>query len=312
MHKYMKKIIYIAISFIVSLTSCKGTWLMYDTSQKDRIAFIEVLQTHTASFALIAENEIRVSAEVFLMGQPSERERKFVFEPVPVPENDSIKIGNLKYKVVSARPNVDYSLGELSLPAGAVSAKFDIILHRTKEMSGGNYLRVGLKIVENDEFAPVSPDSSSTRTIITPYYYIYVNDGDPACPFWWIDGKNSIGWHYDLGRYYPEKFRRMLKLMHDTKDTNPIFYEYCVSHCGYNLDAEPDKALNNNMVVFWRQAYSSAWAKYVFIPMFEHYKQYYSEHPDDPNFELMGSEYVNRKARIGWGNPHSGKYGFFN
>ena len=60
----MKKIIYIAISLIVSLTSCKGTWLMYDTSQKDRIAFIEVLQTHTASFALIAENEIRVSAEV--------------------------------------------------------------------------------------------------------------------------------------------------------------------------------------------------------------------------------------------------------
>ena len=139
-----------------------------------------------------------------------------------------------------------------------------------------------------------------------------MNDGEPACPFWWIDGKNSIGWHYDLGRYYPEKFRRMLKLMHDTKDTNPIFYEYCVSHCGYNLDAEPDKALNNNMVVFWRQAYSSAWAKYVFIPMFEHYKQYYSEHPDDPNFELMGSEYVNRKAQIGWGNPHSGKYGFFN
>ena len=74
----MKKIIYIAISLIVSLTSCKGTWIMYDTSQKDRIAFIEVLQTHTASFALIAENEIRVSAEVFLMGQPSERERKFV------------------------------------------------------------------------------------------------------------------------------------------------------------------------------------------------------------------------------------------
>lgn len=304
------KLLYI-IGALAVFTACKDTWLMYDTSQKDHITFRGPSKLNTASFALLSDNDIKINAEVFLMGQPSSIDRKFVLEPVDAEEGNAIKIGNLSYPVVSARPGVDYSLGELVLPAGAVKADIDITLHRQPEMLGDRYVRVGLKLVENQEFAPLATDSSKTKDIISPYFYIYVTDGEPACPFWWKNG-NKLGWHYDLGNYYPEKFRRLLSYMHATKDTNPVFYEYCVTHCGYYLDAEPNKELNNNMNVFWRQAFSAAWAKYVFIPMYNYYKQYYEEHPDDPNFEKMGSEHVNIKASIGWGDPLHGKYGFFN
>lgn len=308
----MKNRLLYIMAALAFFTSCKDTWLMYDTSQKDHITFTEASKINTASFALLSENDIRVKATVFLMGQPASRDRKFVLETVGAAEKDSIKIGKIKYPVISARPGIDYSIGDLVLPAGEVKADFDIVLHRQPEMLGDHYVRVGLKLVENNEFKPLATDSTKKDAIISPYYYIYVTDGEPACPFWWKNGNAPAGWHYDLGNYYPGKFRRMLSYMHATKETNPVFYEYCVTHCGYYLDAEPDKELNNNMNVFWRQAFSSAWAKYVFIPMYNYYKQYYEEHPDDPNYEKMGTEHVNIKASLGWGDPLYGKYGFFN
>ncbi len=66
------------------------------------------------------------------------------------------------------------------------------------------------------------------------------------------------------------------------------------------------------MLKFWRQTYMSAWAGSVFCPLYEYYEKYYAEHPDDPNFEVMGSDKVNINNRVGWGDPRSGRYGFLN
>lgn len=308
----MKKYIFLITIALAAISACKGTWLMYDTSQKDHITFKEELQVHTASFAMIHEDEIQIKATLYLMGQLSDKDRRFALEAVPCVEGDSINIAGTKYQVVEARPNIDYTLGDMVFPAGETTATLNITLHRQPEMLGDKYVRVGLKLVENEDFTPVPPDSSKTREILSPYLYIYVTDGEPACPFWWRDGKNKPGWHYDLGNYYPAKFRKLLDFMHSTETSSPVFYEYCVEHYGYYLDAKPDKAKNNNMKVFWRQTYASAWAKYVFIPLYNYYKQYYAEHPDDPNIEPMGTELVNQKAQTGWADPLSGKYGFFN
>mgnify|MGYP000785138500 FL=1 len=56
----------------------------------------------------------------------------------------------------------------------------------------------------------------------------------------------------------------------------------------------------------------AAWATYVFCPLYEYYEQYYKDHPDDPNLEVMGSDNVNINAFKGWGDPRSGRYGFLN
>lgn len=179
-------------------------------------------------------------------------------------------------------------------------------------MKDGAYVRVHLRLVPFENFEPLPADSSSSQSIKTPDFQVYVNDGDPACPSWWKPtAKADPGWDYDLGNFYPAKFRMLLDLFHKTAETNPVFYEYCVAHYGENLDAEPSSD-NNKMLKFWRQTYMSAWAGSVFCPLYEYYEKYYAEHPDDPYFEVMGSDKVNINNRIGWGDPRSGRYGFLN
>lgn len=51
-----------------------------------------------------------------------------------------------------------------------------------------------------------------------------------------------------------QKFRKLLEYYHATEVTCPSFFNYCVEHYGYYLDADPDKELNNNMNTFWRHA----------------------------------------------------------
>ena len=64
------------------------------------------------------------------------------------------------------------------------------------------------------------------------------------------------------------------------------------------------------MNTFWRKRYASAWARYVFIPLYEYYAAWYAAHPDDPDVEPVGT--VNQNARIGWSSPTDPYYGFFN
>lgn len=197
------------------------------------------------------------------------------------------------------------------IPAGEVSTTINVRLKRQPEMKGGSYVRVHLRLVPYGNFEPLPADTINT-TVMSPEFQLYVNDGDPACPTWWRPASSKpAGWDYDLGNFYPSKFRKLLEFYHKTAETNPTFYEYCVAHYGENLDAEPN-ADNFKMTRFWRQTYMAAWASEVFCPLFEYYEQYYKDHPDDPNFEPMGTESVNINALIGWGDPRSGRYGFLN
>lgn len=306
----MKKILSItAIAFM--LASCNGTWLMYDTNQVPEIYFEEALQTHSSSFALIPEDTVVVYNSVFVMGMPADHDRTFTIEYIPAADTATFTTGNVSYPVKTARPGIDFSIEDLYIPAGAVQSTMKINIYRTAEMSEGCYMRIGFRLTENDNFKPCATDSSSTQRIMTPEYYYYVTDGEPSCPTWWRNGNSTPGWNFNWGKFYPDKYRRLLEYYHTTKETCPPFYNYCVEHYGYNLDAEPSSE-NNKMNTFWRQAYMAAWAKYVAMPLYEYYLKYYSEHPDDPNYEMMGDSNVNIKLQIGWGNPMSGTYGFMN
>jgi len=321
----MKKRILIIMAFMAALVGCKGTWLMYDTSQTDHIYFQEGTQKHIYSFALLDTDTISVSTTVYLMGVPSSEDRTYKVSSVDVQQGDTISVGAITYPLVSAVEGVDYTLGDLVIPAGATSGTLTVNLLRSAKMLDSCYVRVGIKLDTSDVFLPCATDSTRTTAIMSPYYYVYVNDGEPACPVWWRNASAADpGWDYDLGNFYPEKFRKLLALYHDCEQTAPVFYQYCAEHYGENLDAEPDKKLNNNMLKFWRQNYMTAWAKYVFVPLYQYYYSYYGYdvyektgdksdlHSDYPNFEGMGTNSVNIKNRIGWGDPMDGTYGFFN
>ncbi len=308
----MRKIIYPIIAALPFLASCDGTWIMYDTDQKDHIYFQDRQQVLTKSFALLSGSEIDVEAHVCIMGNVSDRDRSFRLESVPSEEGDTIVFGGITYPVISAREGIDFEVGDCVLPAGSTSTDVSVRLKRQPEMKKGAYVKVLLRLVPSGNFEPLPADSSDTQSIKSPDFQVYVNDGDPACPSWWKpNSRSEPGWDYDLGNFYPAKFRMLLDLYHKTAETNPVFYEYCVAHYGENLDAEPS-ADNNKMLRFWRQTYAAAWADYVFCPLFEYYEKYYAEHPDDPNYEVMGSDKVNINNRVGWGDPRSGRYGFLN
>lgn len=307
----MKKIIYPLVAAMLSLVSCNDTWVMYDMGQKDHLYFQDRKQTIIKSFALLSVDEIDVSAKVYVMGNVSDQDRQFKVESVPTPEGTVMTLGGEQYPIVSAREGIDFEVGECVIPAGEVSATLNIKLKRQPEMKEGNYMRVAVKLVPFENFDPLPRDTIQTGAYRTPDFQVYVNDGDPACPSWWKAGTNAPGWDYDLGNFYPAKFRKLLEFYHKTEETNPTFYEYCVAHYGENLDAEPN-ADNFKMVRFWRQTYMAAWASEVFCPLYEYYEQYYKDHPDDPNFEVMGTENVNINGKVGWGDPRTGRYGFLN
>lgn len=307
----MKRLIYTLIVCLPFLASCDGTWVMYDNAQKDHLYFQDRIQTIMKSFALLSQDEIEVSANVYVMGNVSDVDRPFKVESVDTPEGTVLTFGGVEYPVISAREDVDFEVGDCVIPAGEVSTTVNVTLKRQPEMKNGGYVRVHLRLVPYENFEPLPADTTSS-VVMSPDFQVYVNDGDPACPTWWRPSASKpAGWDYDLGNFYHAKFRKLLEFYHKTAETNPTFYEYCVAHYGENLDAEPSSE-NNKMVRFWRQTYMAAWATYVFCPLYEYYEQYYKDHPDDPNLEVMGSDNVNINAFKGWGDPRSGRYGFLN
>ena len=302
----MMKNIYLLFAVALIAVSCKGTWLMYDTDQTPMIYIEESLQTKSSSFALIPEDEITITQEVHITGEPSDRDREFAIEYFNAEEGETFSTGNTSLPVSTARLGTDFDVENLLIPAGEVKASFTITIHRQPEMLD-KYLLIGIKLSENEEFKPCTPDSLSSGKILTPYYKFYITDGEPTCPSGWhSNAKAPLGWDFSWGNFYPQKFRKLLEYFHATEETNPTFYAFAVEKFGYNLENPTGEEK------FWRNAYAAAWAKYVAMPLYDYYVKWYAEHPDDPYFEEMGDDKVNINSRIGWGNPMSGRYGFLN
>ena len=271
------------VTAVLSLVSCKGTWLMYDTGQKDRLYFEVLPNPEEVSFALILDETIEYKTTVRMMGMPVDYDRTFHIEYIPAKEGEMHNNGTTDMPVLTAREGVDFKMGELVIPAGAVEADVNITLLKSDEMAG-NYMKLTFKVVEDDEFLPMDPDRTDLRAIASPQFSLLVNAGDPACPSWWnasASGDDLFGWSMYLGRFYPDKFRKMLEYYHAIEEKNPSLYEQLVVQYGENLDKE------GLSPTFFQTDSPAMWGTYVLLPLYNYYLEYYTEHPEDPNFETQ-------------------------
>lgn len=296
----MKTIIKLmCIAAALALVSCQGTWLMYDTSQKDRLYF-EVLPTpEIVSFALITDETIDYKTTVKMMGMPVDYDRTFHIKYIPAEDGEVYNNGADNIPVLTAREGIDFSMEEeLVIPAGAVETDVNITLQKTDEMSD-NYIKLTFRIVEDEEFLPMDPDSTDLRAIASPQFSLLVNAGDPSCPYWWGYETSTdvmLGWQKTVGTFYPDKFRKMLDYYRAIENKNPSLYEQLLELYGENIDKE------GLSLGFWQSENSAMWATYVLIPLYNYYKDYYEQHPDDPKKENFADRGTSGEY---WANPLS-------
>ena len=276
------------------MTGCQGTWLMYDTAQRDRVYFTVDGSLNVVSFALRAENAVDYSAPVTLMGTPKDRDRTCriaIVESAP----SQIRTGGETISVQTAVQGVDYTIGELVIPAGSVTGALPIRVLRDPGQTG-IYKKIHVRILEDDNFLPMDPDSTSSKAIITPEMILYVTDGDPSCPEWW--NTEAGGVDYQWGAYYgnftPGKFRKLLEYYHAIADRNAPLFDELVAKYGYNLD---NPGIRRNFMSFGLE--QAVWATYVLIPLHDYYVAYYAAHPEEA--ETFG-ETGDLTSRT-WGNP---------
>jgi len=282
------------IFLTLMITSCSGTWLMYDTDQKDRLYFTVQGSANVVSFALMVESEYDYSAKINILGTPKPYDRTFSVQYLPASEGETIFVGGEEVPVCSADKDTDFSAEGFVIPAGEVASSVTVHLHRNPSMTG-IYKKVHFKVLSDDEFLPMDPDSTSTKAIITPEFVLYVTDGEPSCPEWWIT--ESHGVDYQWGAYYgiftPAKYRKMLEYYHGIAEKNPSLYLDLVEKYGFNIDKE---GLQRNFMSMQEQ---SVWATYVLIPLHAYYQEYYKTHPDEAeNFGNTGD-----LTTLTWGDP---------
>ena len=111
-----------------------------------------------------------------------------------------------------------------------------------------------MEIGTNENFIPLYGD----------YYRFFISDGDVPLPTWWNNGGTGTGliegWQMYIGKFFPEKFRLMLKYL-DKEGITAGFYQ------------------KDNPAV---------WAKYVLIPLYEYYKA--NPIPNDCPFAESGNQ----------------------
>lgn len=290
----MKRLLLSLTAALTLLTGCKGTWLMYDTTQRDRLYFTVEGGLNVVSFALLSETELEYKVPVTLLGTPkADRDRTCpvrILSGVPT----TMDVGGERVDVETALPGVDYTVGDLVIPAGQVAGTLTLNLLRNSGMVGV-YKKIDILIVADDEFLPMDPDSTSMKAIITPELVLYVTDGEPSCPEWWKTEAGSVDyqWGAYYGQFAPAKFRKMLEFYHGIAAKNAPLYEELLVKYGYNIDAP---GLERN---FMSKQDQSVWATYVLIPLHDYYVEYYAAHPAQAEtFAEIGDLTTGT-----WGNP---------
>lgn len=275
---------------VIALASCRETWPMYDTNQKDHLYF-EVKTDANVSFSLMEEDAVEYSVPVKMMGMPRPVDRNITIEYLDPLQMDG-------YEVEQAEDGVDFVLESAVMPANAVSGALKFSLKRTEKMKT-KVVNLRFRIVEDEAFLPLAADSSKMSNILTPEFSIRISDGDPLCPDWWDatsgSGSDLRGWTMYAGKFYPEKFRKMLSFYWQIEKKNPVFFEDCLSRYGRNLDKE---GIAKN---FFATENPAAWASYVLIPLCEYYKEYYKDNPEDEHVETIQT--ASGTAGMYWRDP---------
>lgn len=239
-------------------TACENTGLLYDTEQKGTL-YSDVKST-VKSFVFELGEEMEYKIPIQLMGMPKEYERSYELE-FSLQENlTEWSAGGVTYPVVQARNGIDFTVGKQTFAAHAVVDTIRFTLHRS-DFIKNKYAQVYFRIKENDQFIGLHDQ----------YLSFFITDGEVTMPDWWYNGVNGAarvdGWQMYIGKFYPEKFRRMLQYYWDMEQSAPLFYADVVETYGKYLDSPTITA------GFYQKDYPAVWAKYVLIPLYEYYKE---------------------------------------
>ena len=270
--------IFSLISFILLLSSCEGTWIMYDTSQKDHLYMENLPSAPVVSFALVADQELTHEVKVKMMGMPVEQDRQFTVEYLE-PSAPAFQSGETGVEIYKAQPGTDFEAPSFVIPAGAVEATLSFTLKRTETVKT-KFASIRFRIVEDEEFLPMAQDSTDLDAIVSSEYEVLFNDGDPVCPAWWDSSSGStnlFGWNMNVGKFYVAKYRKFLELFHAMEESNPVIFEQMVAKYGYNLDNPGIET------VFFQKTDPAVWATYVLIPLYNYFKDLYAANPEHPD-----------------------------
>lgn len=289
--------ILIVLSAAGGFLSCSDTWLMYDTSQKNKLYFSDGAQSldrylsTEAPFALLDESvkELRQTVPVKLLGMVADHDRTFEVQAIH-DTTTNYTTGGVTRELYDAVEGEDYTIDKLIIPAGSVEGRIEVTVKRTEKLKDKTASLV-LQIAESDEFQGVP------RNV----YRILISDGIAACPNWWYHTA-TIQWYMYLGEFREEKYRKLLELYHGIEGLNPSLYAEMVEQFGENIDNKT--YINKNGVVteirtgFFHSSsnpYKMAWNRYVLSPLYEYYKTNY------PDLETYGT--YNGTLGTGWRDP---------
>ena len=165
---------------VAAFASCSDTWLMYDTSQKDKLYFkyenypsLDQYLSTDFSFALLDESvkEVKKTVTVTLLGMPADRDRTFEVRAIH-DTTSNYTTGGVQRELIDAVENEDYTIDRLIVPAGSVEGQIDVTLKRTEKIMTKTASLV-LQIAQNEEFEGVP------RNV----YRFLISDGTAACPY---------------------------------------------------------------------------------------------------------------------------------
>ena len=228
---------------VAAFASCSDTWLMYDTSQKDKLYFkyenypsLDQYLSTDFSFALLDESvkEVKKTVTVTLLGMPADRDRTFEVE------------------------NEDYTIDRLIVPAGSVEGQIDVTLKRTEKIMTKTASLV-LQIAQNEEFEGVP------RNV----YRFLISDGTAACPYWWYYSATQQ-WYQYTGEFRQDKYRKLLELYHGIAETNPTLY------ASMGLNGQQLR-MSMGFMVNRQNPHKMAWLRYVLCPLFDYYSTNYPD-----------------------------------
>ena len=290
--------ILIVLSAAGGFLSCSDTWLMYDTSQKDKLYFSDGAQSldrylsTEAPFALLDESvkELRQTISVKLLGTVADHDRTFEVQAIH-DTTTNYTTGGVARELYDAVEGEDYTIDELIVPAGSVEGRIEVTVKRTEKLKDKTASLV-LQIAESDEFQGVP------RNV----HRILISDGIAACPNWWYHTA-TIQWYMYLGEFRQDKYRKLLELYHSIADTNPTLYAEMVKQYGENIDNDYYTGLNGQQLrmsmgfmVNRQNPHKMAWLRYVLCPLYEYYKTNY------PDLEYYTTGSVNVTTG-GWRDP---------
>ena len=291
--------ILIVLSAAGGFLSCSDTWLMYDTSQKNKLYFkyenystLDQYVSTDLSFALLdsTTTELKHRITVTLIGSPADHDRTFEVKAIH-DTTTNYTTGGVTRELVDAVENEDYTIDRLTVPAKAITGEIEVTLKRSAKLLTQTASLV-LQIVENEDFQGVP------RNV----YRILISDGTAACPYWWYYSATQQ-WYQYTGEFRQDKYRKLLELYHSIADTNPTLYAEMVKQYGENIDNDYYTGLNGQQLrmsmgfmVNRQNPHKMAWLRYVLCPLYEYYKTNY------PDLEYYTTGSVNVTTG-GWRDP---------